>query len=99
MLEYDEKRNFIRMSVNCEINYKLTDSDQTYQGRCTSLSGAGLAFIADREFEQGKSMEVNVIPENSITPPMTAYVEIVRSIKLDSGQYEIGAQIKSIKNT
>ena len=99
MLEYDEKRNFIRMSVNCEINYKLTDSEQSYQGRCTSLSGAGLAFISEREFEQGKSMEVNVIPENTITPPMTAYVEIVRSIKLDSGQYEIGAQIKSIKNT
>ena len=99
MLEYDEKRDFIRMSVNCEINYKLTDSDQTYQGRCTSLSGAGLAFVSEQHFELGKSMEVNVIPENAITPPMTAYVEIVRSIKLDSDQYEIGAQIKSIKNT
>ena len=99
MIEYDEKRDFIRMSVNCEINYKLTDSDQTYQGRCTSLSGAGLAFISEQEFKPGKSMEVNVIPENSLTPPMTAYVEIVRSIKLDSDQYEIGAQIKSIKNS
>ncbi len=99
MLEYDEKRKFIRMAVECDINYKLTDSDQVFNGRCTSLSGAGLSFVADQGFEPGISMEVNVIPESSITPPMTALIEVIRNTKLDSGQYEIGAQITSIKNS
>lgn len=99
MLEYDEKRKFIRMAVECDLNYKLTDSEKIYQGRCTSLSGAGLSFIADQNFEPGISMEVNVIPESSITPPMSAIIEVVRNTKLDTGQYEIAAQITSIKNS
>ena len=48
MLEYDEKRNYIRMEIDCDITYKLADSDEVYRGRCSSLSGAGVSFITNR---------------------------------------------------
>ena len=97
MLGYDEKRNYIRMSVDCSITYKLAASDQVYNGRCTTLSGAGISFISREEIEPGKGLEINVIPENNVTPPMTAYIEVVRSSGLENGEYEIAATIKNIK--
>lgn len=97
MLEYDEKRNYIRMEVDCDMTYKLADSDEIFQGRCSSISGAGVSFIAEQFFAPGKAMEINITPQSFVTPPMTAFIEIVRSAKRDDGRYEIAASIKSIK--
>ncbi|MFA5984679.1 MAG: PilZ domain-containing protein [Methylococcaceae bacterium] len=96
MLEYDEKRNYIRMDVDCDITYKLAGIEQTNVGRCTSISGAGVSFITDQAIEPGKAMEIHIIPKNAITPPMTAFIEVVRST-LQDGYYEIAGTIKSIK--
>ncbi len=97
MLEYDEKRDYIRMDVDCDISYKLADSDETKTGHCTSLSGAGISFIADTPYEAGLAMEVNIIPKNNSTPAMTAFIEVVRSSPSDNGCFEIAASIKSLK--
>jgi len=97
MLEYDEKRDYIRMDVDCEISYKLADSKNIKTGQCTSLSGAGISFIAEDAYETGLAMEVNITPKNATTPPMTAFIEIVRSTIQDNGSFEIAASIKSLK--
>ena len=97
MLEYDEKRNYIRMEIDCDISYKLADSEDVFYGRCSTLSGAGVAFITEQFFEPGKAMEINIMPKSSVTPPMTAFIEIVRTTKRDDDLYEIAASIKSIK--
>lgn len=97
MLEYDEKRNYIRMNVDCELTYRLADSTDIKTGNCTSISGSGVSFIADSPFDPGKAMEVNITPKNSITPPMIAFIEVVRSTEQEDGHFEIAATIKSIK--
>ncbi|MGZ5001473.1 MAG: PilZ domain-containing protein [Methylomonas sp.] len=97
MLPYDEKRDYHRMDVDCDITYRPADGHQVKTGRCTNLSGAGISFIADQGFDLGLAMEVSVLPKSSLTPPMTAFVEVVRSIKNGDGNYEIAASIKSIK--
>lgn len=97
MLEYDEKRNYIRMEIDCDITYKLANSDELFRGRCSSLSGAGVSFFADQFFAPGIAMEVNIAPKSSVTPPMTAFIEVVRATKQEENQYEIAASIKSIK--
>jgi len=97
MLGYDEKRSYIRMEIDCEVTYKLAGSDELHHGRCSSISGAGVSFMAERAFEPGKAMEINVIPKNTVTPSMTAFVEVIRSTQQDDGSYEIAASIKSIK--
>jgi hypothetical protein len=97
MLNYDEKRDYIRMDVDCDITYKLADGDEVKTGKCTTLSGAGVSFLAEEAFEVGLAMEVSILPKTAITPPMTAFIEVVRNVKLDDGSYEIAATIKSIK--
>lgn len=97
MLTHEEKRDYIRMEVDCDITYKPANSSASKTGRCTTLSGSGVSFLADEAFEPGLAMEVSITPKNSITPPMTAFIEVVRSLDREGGQYEVAAIIKSIK--
>ncbi|MCK5889430.1 MAG: PilZ domain-containing protein [Methylococcales bacterium] len=97
MPEYDEKRDYIRMDVSCKITYKLIDSDEIKKGLCLSLSGSGVSFISDSPYDIGLAMEVNVLPENPVTPPMTAFIEVVRSSAREGGIFEIAGIIKSLK--
>ena len=97
MLEYEEKRNYIRMGIACDISFKLPNSPERYRGRCTSISGAGVSFTADLYVDPGKAVEINVQSKNSATPPMTAFIEVVRSTPLVNNLYHIAATIKSIK--
>lgn len=97
MLTHDEKRDYIRMEVDCDVTYKPANTDMVKTGRCTTLSGAGVSFIADQAFDLGVAIEISVIPKNNLTPPMTAFIEVVRVVKQDDNQYEIAGVIKGIK--
>ncbi len=97
MLDYDEKRDYIRMDVDCEITYKMADSDTINTGRCTSLSGAGVSFITESAYAFGLAMEIKLLPQNSVIPPMTAFVQVVRSNPREDGTFEVAATIKSLK--
>jgi hypothetical protein len=97
MLDHAESRTFIRMDVSCEMTYKFPDSDQSYVGTCLNLSGSGVLFTADRVLEAGAALEVTISPENSLTPPMKAYVEVIRCKDIEPGLYEVATEIKGIK--
>ena len=47
--EYDEKRDFIRVTVDCELTYIEPHKGQEELGTAKNLSGRGLLFIAERE--------------------------------------------------
>jgi hypothetical protein len=95
--EYDEKRDFIRLDVDCEIVFKATDSAEPETGRISNLSGRGMMFIAERELIKDSVIEVNIKPANILTPPLHANVKLVRVIKQRHADgYEIGAVIQEI---
>ena len=97
MLNHDEKRDFIRMDVDCDIAFTLAGSNQQNVGRCLTLSGAGISFVTDQEYDVGLAMEVSIHPKTSLTPPMTAFVEVVRCVAHSDDKFEVGAVIKGIK--
>lgn len=99
--EYDEKRDFIRIDIDCEIIFKQIDESETAQeeliGQVSNLSGRGLMFISDTEIEKDSMFEINIKPANILTPPLHANVKVVRVIKQRHAEgYEIGAVIKEI---
>jgi len=99
--EYDEKRDFIRIDVDCEIVFKELDSDgsaaEAQIGQVANLSGRGMMFISDTEIEKNIILEVNINPKNVLTPALHANVKVVRVIKQRHADgYEIGAVIKDI---
>ncbi len=97
MLEYSEKRTYIRMETDCDMTYKFPQSDQTHHARCINLSGAGILFNTQEAIEPGLAVEVCVTPQNNVTPAMTAFIEISRCSPIENDQYEIAASIKGIK--
>ena len=95
--EYDEKRDFIRVSVDCELTYRLDEGSPEETGLAQNLSGRGLMFLAPRELPIGEMLEVRITPQTDVTPPLHAMVKIVRADKKrKSEEYEIGGIIKEV---
>jgi len=97
MLDHAESRTFIRMDVSCKMTYKFPDSEQEFAGECLNLSGSGILFSADRALDSGVALEVTIAPENSLTPPMKSYVEVIRSKEIEPGVFEVATEIKGIR--
>lgn len=99
MLDRGEARDFIRMDTICDVSYKFPDSNNTFMGKSINISGSGILFTASQFIDAGIALEVKVIPEKSITPPMVAYVEVIRSKEVKPGEYEVAGEIKGIKES
>ena len=95
--DYDEKRDFIRVDVDCEILFKAEGAAQEESARLSNLSGRGMMFIAEREIPVDSSLEVRIQAENQVTSPLHAVVRVVRMAKQRRGDgYEIGAIITGV---
>jgi len=96
--EYDEKRDFIRLDIDCKIVFKKVDSDEEEcTGQVANLSGRGMMFISETELGKNSTLEINIKPANILTPSLHANVKVVRVIKQRHEEgYEIGAVIKEI---
>jgi len=96
--EYDEKRDFIRIDIDCEILFKDSGSTESESsGQVANLSGRGLMFISPDEIEKNKVLEINIKPSNILTPSLHANVKVVRVVKQRHADgYEVGAVIKEI---
>lgn len=77
-INYSEKRNFIRMPINHEMKYQLNQSAISGYGMCKNLSADGVLFSADRSFEPGTLVGINITPKKSVVIPLEAVVEVVR---------------------
>ena len=95
--ELGEKRDFLRMTVDCKVSFTEVDSGASSEGRALNLSGRGVLFRSDSELKLGSKLELNVIPEGTSAPPLNAVVEVVRVEVLEPGNYEIGAMILEMK--
>ncbi len=98
MLDNSESRQFIRMDVSCAMTYKFPDSEQLLVGQCVNLSGSGILFTSEKAIDSGIALEVTIAPDNLLTPPMKAYVEVIRSKAIEPGLYEVATEIKGIKD-
>jgi hypothetical protein len=95
---YIEKRTDLRMSVDCEIQYRAVNSVSFYLAKCTSLSGSSVSFIAQHALEVGKAIEIHITPQNLVNMALTAFVEVTRVKVSDvATHYEVDAIIKTIK--
>jgi len=95
--DYDEKRDFIRVEVDCDIRFKPQGTEQAAIGRLANLSGRGLMFIAANEIPVDTQVEIYVESDQQINAPLHAVVRVVRMAKQRRGDgYEIGAIITSV---
>jgi hypothetical protein len=91
--DYDEKRNFIRMCMECPMTFtRYGGSVHTATAR--DLSGSGLGFVTDQALTLGEVLSVKVVPGQAVVAPLQAEVEVVRVQPHDVDRYEIGVTIR-----
>ena len=97
-IDFEEKRSYIRMSIDCDISFKDIHSQEYIRGRCKNLSASGLMFTADQEVPPGTMLDINITPELSVVPPLDATIEVVR-VNYDSlnNDYQIAGIIKEMR--
>ena len=94
--EYDEKRDSVRVELDCPIMFRPDDNGGDEYGKVRNLSGRGMMFISMRELLVESHLEVRVQPEGN-TPPLHARVRVVRVAKPRRGDgFEIGAVIQEM---
>lgn len=94
--DYSEKRDFMRMEVECPMTFRVRGEAQQYQGTAKDLSASGLLIICQQEIPEGTVLEINVQPEKPIVPPLQAVCEVMRLSSSAPGRYELGVKINEI---
>ncbi len=83
--------------ARCRMTYKFPGSDNTCDAFCININSAMIMFCSESDVEPGKALEICIMPENDIVPPMTAFIEVICSNPIGQAEYEISASIQGIK--
>ena len=76
MIDYSEKRDFIRMSMQCPIAIRNAAGGADEMAELLDLSASGVRFKSARELYTGDHLQMTVQPPSPITPPLQAAVSV-----------------------
>jgi hypothetical protein len=94
---YDEKRDFIRMTVDCDLALNEPGGGREYPGRCLNLSSTGAMVLLDEAPALGQRLELHIAPRLALVPALNALVEVVRVLPAAAGGYEVGMSILEMR--
>lgn len=85
MLDYDEKRAFPRMQVECPAKVSLHGNTQARAAIVKNLSGGGMLMWLNQLVDAGSELDITVEPGTDLTPPLDARVRVLRCTRLAKG--------------
>jgi hypothetical protein len=97
MIDYAEKRDFLRMPIDCGLSFAAEGSIRQYQGKVINLSSKGILFTSNEKFPPGTILEIVLTPSNSATPSMQATVVVAR-VSSNEVLFEVACEMKEIKS-
>ncbi len=96
-INYDEKRSFYRMSVDCHIEFTEEGSSEKHQGDGKNLSATGVKFITEHKLTEGQAIDVIVHPVIQTVTPLTAKAKVIRVDKdEDNNKYIVGLSLEQV---
>lgn len=96
MNDFAEKRDFLRMAIDCLLSFSRRGEQQSFEGHVVNLSSKGILFTAIDQFEEGDQLEIVLTPTNSSTSPMEASV-VVSRVTFNDEVYELACEITEMK--
>ncbi|TQV82898.1 PilZ domain-containing protein [Aliikangiella coralliicola] len=96
-LDYEEKRNFIRMFVDATVSITDPETGQTFEGDSKNLSGDGVMFTTNQDFKENQKLNVDIRSEQSKLSPLSAEFEVVRTKSIGNGRYEVAGRISRVR--
>ncbi|MCP3852547.1 MAG: PilZ domain-containing protein [Gammaproteobacteria bacterium] len=96
-INYDEKRSFYRMSVDCHVEFSEEGSTDIHKGDGKNLSATGVKFITDHKLIEGQEIDVTVHPVIKTVIPLSAKAKVMRVVQDDdNGQYIVGLSLEQV---
>lgn len=93
MKQFKEKRDSMRLEVDCEVLLRSLNSDEFHKASCVTLSGSGISLVCEHQFPEKKELEVKILPSSNLMQPMIFYIQIVHLSLQNNGLYTYGAAI------
>ncbi len=96
---YEEKRDFIRVPVQCEVTLETLDSGRQFVAEGRNLSGNGVLFLTEESLQPGDRLNLHIEATQVLTSVLDATIEVVRVEALaDGSRYAVGSTICTITN-
>ncbi len=96
MYEYAEKRDFLRIPIDCPAQIRIAGAENTSSAIVKNLSSTGMLMLFEQEIDPGTHLAVEITPGKSITPPLSAEMSVLRSYPSDTGNFNIACTIDRI---
>ena len=97
MQDYQEKRNYPRMQIECPASFHVIGGEGG-GAIVRNLSGGGLLMWIDHQIEPDSKLMLEVKPVSDITPPMKAEVRVLRCTPVEGGEgsFAVACQINRV---
>ncbi len=96
---YEEKRDFIRVPVQCEVALEAIDTGKRFVAEGRNLSGNGVLFVTEEPLRPGDRLNLRIEATTVLMSVLDAVVEVVRVEAIDNdSRYAVGGAIRSIEN-
>lgn len=97
--DIEEKRDFIRMQLDCPAQCTDLRSGEQFTGQARDLSGKGLCLELDRSLPPGTLLEIAIEPQKAVVAPLHAVVEVVRvEPDMSGARFRTGTSIREFKS-
>ncbi len=96
MIDYSEKRDFLRMNMECPARFRVDGEAELQTAVVKDLSGGGLSLMSPTSVAAESRLAVEVMPGKSITPPLSAWVKVIRCDKADDEGYLLACAIERV---
>lgn len=90
---YQEKRSFIRMKLDCPAKIALENEECT--GVCSNLSGGGMLMVLDTPVAIGTECVVSISSHFGHGPMLRAKAKVIRAMSCD-GKCHAGLSILTL---
>jgi hypothetical protein len=94
MVKHNEKRNFPRMPIDCDLRYSVVGDERDFEGKVINLSSKGILFTTRQKLEVGSLLTLVLTANKAKTPPMHATVKVTRVIN-QRVRYEVACIIRT----
>ncbi len=96
MIDYSEKRDFMRMTMDCPARYRVEGTQELESAVVKDLSGGGVSLFTEKPVAADARVALEVMPGKSITPPLSAWVRVIRCEQTDDGNYSLACSIEQM---
>lgn len=93
MGEFAEKRDFLRMPIDCELLFLRNGSNSYQRGNVINLSHRGILFTSTEKVDEGANIAFVLTPSHSGSAPFEADGVVSRVTHHDE-IYEIACEIE-----